>query len=111
MSELFVDIVRRQKEWSARTFGPGSRTAGVLAHIRLELVEVEADPDNLSEWMDIVILAIDGAWRAGHSPEAIAAALSDKQSVNERREWPDWVTADPNGPIEHKRATENDGAV
>jgi Protein of unknown function (DUF550) len=102
MAEL-VDIVRRQRAFSAPTFGPGARTAGVLAHIRKELAEVEANPGDAAEWADIVILALDGAWRAGHSPEAIAAAVHAKQTVNESREWPDWRTADPNKPIEHTR--------
>jgi hypothetical protein len=26
-----------------------------------------------------------------------------KLAKNEKREWPDWRTADPNGPIEHVR--------
>ena len=98
-----VALIRRQREFSLRTFGPGPRTAGVLAHIRKELDEVEANPGDVSEWADLIILAIDGAWRAGHSPEAIAAAVPSKISVNEERDWPDWRTADPNSPIEHKR--------
>lgn len=103
----FTDIVRRQREFSLRTFGPGNRAAGILAHIRKELGEIEAEPDDVTEWVDVIILAIDGAWRAGHSPEAIAAALSAKQELNEGRVWPDWRTADPNGPIEHDRTVES----
>ena len=98
-----VAIVRRQRAFSERTFGPGARTAGVTAHIRKELIEVEANPGDVSEWADLIILAIDGAWRAGHSPEAIADAVPTKIAINESRDWPDWRTADPNGPIEHKR--------
>lgn len=98
-----LDHIRRQREWSQRTFGPGPRTAGVLAHIRKELAEIEENPGDVSEWADLIILAIDGAWRAGHSPEAIAAAIPAKQTINEGRKWPDWRTADPNGPIEHER--------
>ena len=70
--------IRRQREFSLRTFGPGPRSIGVVAHIRKELREVEADPTDLSEWVDVILLALDGAWRAGHGP-------------------------DPDGPIEHVR--------
>lgn len=98
-----VEIVRRQQNFSRRTFGPGPRTAGVLAHIRKELDEAEANPGDVSEWADIIILAMDGAWRAGHSPEAIVAGLIAKQTVNEGREWPDWRSQRPDAPIEHKR--------
>lgn len=95
--------IHRQREFSERTFGPGKRSAGVVAHIRKELVEIEANPGDIFEWVDVLLLALDGAWRAGHSPEDIAAALAAKQTRNEAREWPDWRTADPNAPIEHKR--------
>jgi len=104
------DLVRhlyRQREFSQNTFGPGARAAGVIAHIRKELGEIEAKPEDVFEWVDIVLLALDGAWRAGHSPEVIVNALQLKQERNERRSWPDWRMADPNGPIEHDRSEED----
>jgi hypothetical protein len=99
-----VAHLHRQRAFSERTFGPGARTAGVLDHIRKELAEIERDPGDVTEWIDVVLLALDGAWRAGHEPEAIAAALAAKQAKNELRTWPDWRTADPNRAIEHERA-------
>ncbi len=93
----------RQRDFSLRTFGPGERTAGVLDHIRKELVEIEADPADITEWVDVILLALDGAWRAGHAPEAIASAITDKQTRNEARQWPDWRTAEPGKAIEHVR--------
>ncbi len=44
--------------------GPGPRTLGVVAHIRKEIVEIEDEPADMSEWADLVILALDGCWRA-----------------------------------------------
>ena len=96
-----VAHLHRQRAFSARTFGPGARTAGVLDHIRKELREIEAKPDDLSEWIDVVLLTCDGAWRAGHTPEQIAETLAAKLAHNEAREWPDWRTADPDKAIEH----------
>ena len=32
-----LEHLRRQREWSESTFGPGNRTQGVLDHIRKEL--------------------------------------------------------------------------
>jgi len=95
-----------QREWSDSTFGPGARTAGVIDHIRKELVEVEADPSDLSEWADVLILAFDGATRAGHSGQAVIDAIKAKQARNEQRVWPDWRTADPDKAIEHVRTPE-----
>lgn len=98
-----VAHLRLQREFSLRTFGPGARTAGVIAHIRKELIEIEADPGDLMEWIDVVMLALDGAWRAGHEPAQIALALATKLTRNELRTWPDWRTAAPDTAIEHVR--------
>lgn len=104
---VHLDLVahlHRQKAFSENAFGPGIRTAGVCDHIRKELKEIEAAPTDLMEWVDVMLLAMDGAWRSGHSPEEIANALSLKLSTNEKRTWPDWRAADPNKAIEHVRA-------
>jgi len=106
----FAAHLARQAEFSARTFGPGIRTAGVCDHIRKELLEIEAAPGDLSEWVDVIILALDGAWRAGGSPEQIIEAIVAKQTKNEGRTWPDWRTSDPNKAIEHVRGDEMSAA-
>jgi hypothetical protein len=102
----FLAHLQRQREFSERTFGPGARTLGVVAHIRKELLEIEAKPDDLEEWIDVVILALDGAWRAGASPREIVEALEAKQTKNESRTWPDWRTVGADRPIEHDRRAE-----
>jgi len=73
----------------------------VIDHIRKELVEIEADPRDLEEWIDVVTLAFDGAWRAGYTLEEIVLAYQAKQKKNENRKWPDWRTAEPGKAIEH----------
>lgn len=102
--------LERQIEFSRRTFGPGDRTQGVIDHIRKELQEVQADFDagrpTLPEWVDVIILAFDGAWRGGATPEQIVAAIVSKQAKNEGRRWPDWRTADRGKAIEHVREGE-----
>jgi hypothetical protein len=100
----FLSHLQRQREFSERTFGPGARTAGVIDHIRKECDEVAAKPDDLSEWIDIIILALDGAWRSGASPQQIIDALVAKQDKNEARKWPDWRTMSPDKAIEHDRS-------
>ena len=97
----FKKHLERQSDWSEKIFGPGDRTKGVIDHIRKELIEVEAKPNDLSEWMDIVILALDGAWRQGASPDDIINALVAKQTKNENRVWPDWRTQPLDKAIEH----------
>jgi len=79
------------------------RSAGVVDHIRKELREIEAAPGDLEEWIDVVILALDGARRAGYSPEQIIEQLVAKQTKNENRKWPDWRTQPADKAIEHER--------
>lgn len=98
-----VAHLRRQTEFSRRTFGPGQRLEGVLDHITKELQEVRDSGGDLSEWIDVIILALDGAWRSGASPEEIVQALLNKQVRNESRIWPDWRTAPQDRAIEHVR--------
>lgn len=124
----------RQAAFSRATFGPGARTIGVCDHIRKELAEValvyenndglpEAGPDTsvhmdaAAEWTDVAILGLDGLtraiWTAHPDWDAHRVALqactmiAEKQGKNERREWPDWRTADPDKAIEHKRGIED----
>jgi hypothetical protein len=95
--------LERQGWWSEKTFGPGPRTKGVIDHIRKELVEIEAEPADLKEWLDVVTLALDGARRAGHSTEAILVGLLEQQQRNFARKWPDWRTMSEDQAIEHVR--------
>lgn len=95
--------LRRQFRFSIRTFGPGTRTAGVIDHIRKELTEIEQEPDDIEEWADLLLLSFDGAMRQGFTPEEIIQAMIDKNLKNESRNWPDWRIADRNKAIEHVR--------
>lgn len=103
-----ISHLYRQKAFSERIFGPGQRTAGVCDHIRKELAEIEACPDDLEEWVDVIILAFDGAWRAGYLPGEIASAIVEKQEKNERRNWPDWRTVPRDKAIEHVKEVESE---
>lgn len=93
------EYIKRQVNWSASTFGNGVRTRGIAEHIRKELLEIEAAPHDVEEWVDVMILALDGAWRAGYSPEQIVSALESKQVKNFGRVYPFPISDDH--PSEH----------
>lgn len=99
-------LLEQQKRWSEETFGLGSRTERILDHITKEIEEVRAAPHDVEEWIDLVILAFDGAWRAGHSPEEVVMALNAKYEKNFSRKWPDWREAEDGKAIEHIREGE-----
>ncbi len=111
----------RQMAFSHATFGPGTRTKGVVDHIRKELVEVEEGGGDSAEWVDVVILALDGLTRQlaycngeRQHPETVAeiaaVMIAHKQARNEARDWPDWRTADQDKAIEHGRTASEPAA-
>lgn len=91
-----------QAQWGLETFGPGYRP-GTIAHIRKELIEIEADPSDCEEWADALILVLDGAMRAGHQPSTIIDTYHTKMLKNRLRTWPDWRLFGPDEAIEHVR--------
>lgn len=96
-----IQHIERMKKFSEQTFGPGARHAGVCEHIRSELKEIEAEPHALTEWCDVILLALDGAWRQGFSAQEIAQGIEAKQSRNEKRTWPDYRNYREGEAIEH----------
>ena len=104
--------LHHQRKRSDDTFGPGRRTEGVIDHIRKELVEVEQASnrggERLAEWLDVIILALDGATREaralGLDVGVVLDDVAEKQARNERREWPDWRIQPEGQAIEHDRS-------
>jgi hypothetical protein len=109
----------RQMAFSHATFGPGTRAEGIMDHLKKEIEEVkQALPEGAqvaaSEWVDLVILSLDGLTRQlaycngeRRDPDAVAEdacnMIVGKQTRNEARSWPDWRTADHRKAIEHIR--------
>ncbi len=115
MTDFEAHLIR-QMVFSRATFGPGQRTAGVIDHITKELREVAEARGAPAEWVDVVILALDGLtraiWAGNHyritADEAAEMAVEEiraKQAKNERRDWPDWRTMSQDRAIEHVRGS------
>ncbi len=104
----------RQMAWSRATFGPGESRDRVLDHLTKEIAEVRGSGGESAEWVDLVILSLDGLTRrlwaasnyeksADEIAETAVKMIVGKQGRNERRDWPDWRTSDPSKAIEHVR--------
>jgi len=103
-----VEWLCEHRTWSEEIFGPGRRTVGLIKHIKKELEEIEKAPCDAMEWIDVAILALDGAWRclvySDHPcedtglEELIAGKLWEKQQINSQRLWP---KANEDEPSEH----------
>ncbi len=100
--EIFVE---RHRRWSFDTFGSGRQTLGLTRHIETELAEIRANPEDLSEWIDVMMLALDGYLRHGGTAENLMRDLRAKQDINFARSWP--AATDEDTPAEHDRSRED----
>jgi hypothetical protein len=101
---MLSEYLRRHRVWCLATFGERRTVKFICNHIRKELVEIEAAPNDVREWADVIGLALHGAWRTGATPEEVVAALVAKQGVNELRKW--ILPENEDEPIEHDRTGE-----
>ena len=81
------EFIDDKYQWSLETFGTAQRAEGIVADIRSELLEVLAKPDDITQWVDVILLALDGMSRQGFSGEEIINAIIAKQKINTTRKW------------------------
>lgn len=91
----------RIREWADATF-PSATIASHLRHMRKEIDEAEADPRDVSEWADLLIMTLYGAALGMHTFGELIAATEAKHEVNVKRQW---GPPDEHGVVEHVRAT------
>lgn len=106
MRNIIAHDIDEWHKWAEQTFGPGLRTDGIVDHIGKELKEIKADPTDVYEWVDVILLAINGATRAGVSGKDLIEAIHAKIERNKARQWPDWRSAVPGTAIEHIRSAD-----
>jgi len=85
------NYLQEQYQWSIATFGSGKCTQGLISHIIDELNKVVERPDDMEEWIDVAMLALDGALRLsrrkGREHEEVMECLWHKLAINHRRQW------------------------
>jgi hypothetical protein len=97
------DIYFGVKNWSVETFGDEVEKGptGPLKHLKKECDEALADPYDITEYADLLILVMDASWRAGFSLRQLREATLNKIEVLKTREY----ARVPDGEIsEHNRA-------
>ncbi len=87
-------IRHEHAKWSDSTFGCVG-PIGPLKHLSKEALEAAAEPDDLSEWVDMQFLLWDAQRRAGISDAEITAAMEDKLKINMERQWPEPKDGEP----------------
>ena len=98
----FEKFIKKYGEFSDSAFGEGPRTTGIIEHLKREIVELEQNPLDQLEWVDIMFLSIDGIRRLGYTPEQIVDFMEEKFAINKSRTWSD--VKDENIPITHKKS-------
>jgi hypothetical protein len=100
----FVELWREQEAFSEATF-PGITPLAVARHLRSEADELIASPTDRLEWVDALLLSIDGARRAGMTCDELLALAFRKIEINRQRQWP--AVVDVNESVEHIRNPED----
>jgi len=101
----FSDLVDEQREFSEAKFGTTEQRGptGPLKHLAKEVEETLANPGDIKEWGDLLILWLDGLRRAGFKPHEAVKAAREKIKENWTREWPPFDPARANEAVEHVR--------
>lgn len=87
-------LIEKQIKISKNKFGTETRTSGIIDHMVEELKEIENNPNDIFEWIDMLILSIDGSWRRGFTPSEIAEAWKQKIDIINNRKYEN--NPDPN---------------
>ena len=99
-----IEFLIKNQNWSKQTFGTGKRTKGIIKHIKRELEEIQDKPEDYKEWIDIILLAMDGYWRHGGDVVNLPIHLDDKQKINFNRVYPYPISEDE--PSQHIKQEE-----
>lgn len=88
------DLIRDHGDWSQKTFGKDSEliegfrgTIGAADHLEKEAREIQANPGDIAEHADALLLLLDIVRRAGYSIFDLLKAAEDKMVVNKARKW------------------------
>lgn len=100
LNTILDEFQQDAAEWSLRTFGI-RKVTGPLNHLKSEIDEIIADPTDVEEFADALILLQDAAWRSGHKMSEIFEAALAKNEKNKKREWP------PRGQVNEQGFTEH----
>ena len=95
MNDLQYDL----NKWTAEQF-KGQPLSGKFAHLRKEIAELEANPNDLMEYADCYMLLVDIAGKNNIQLSDIHRAAGEKLVINKNRTW-----GEPNddGSVEHVR--------
>lgn len=95
------DLQYDLKTWTEKQF-PQRNTASIMAHLRKETAEVEAEPLDIMEYADCMMLLLDAASYNGLHASDILRACGENLVINKSRKW---GKANDQGFVEHVNPT------
>jgi len=108
--KTYEELMKQKWKWSIEQFGKGYSYDGLKDHILKEIAELDKEPYDLEEWIDMMFLVTDGAHRVVKmhypqlKPEEIVAvvrtAFQQKLKINRNRKWGKHI---PGKAVEHIR--------
>lgn len=87
----------RMTDWAEQNF-PQRTNHSILTHMRREIDEIEAHPDDIEEWADVLLLFMHGMRERGINSTQLTHALEEKFAKNQARKW---GKPDEHGVVEH----------
>lgn len=87
--KTFKQLWQSQSEWSQRTFGSDAVKGpeGPLNHLSKEVQEVLANPKDIEEYADCLLLIFDACRRAGFQYDELRKTVITKHEINKGRIW------------------------
>ena len=82
-------FIQDRNKFSGNTFGSPSKRNCIypLRHLKDEIEELIAAPNDKMEWADCTLLLLDAAWRKGYSLEDLIDFAIEKLEINKKRKW------------------------
>lgn len=99
MSEL-QKIMNEIASWSDSVFGEGRPPTAPLHHLKKEVREAIENPDDDSEYADMLMLILDAYRMKGGTANELIKYTYNKLEENKQRKW---GKPDKNGVVEHVR--------
>lgn len=73
-------------QWAKATF-PEATTETCFNHLKREIKEILADPSDMTEWADGLMLYLQAASYSGVNVDELLPYMQDKFAVNKQRDW------------------------
>ena len=102
----FFKVMENWAKWSDSVWGENRPPNGTVNHLVEEAAELAENPTDIMEYVDVIMLAVDGLRQAGFDFAEFTDAAIKKLAINKAREW---GPVDENGVSRHVKDSAKTG--